>query len=326
MSTGTVKQEVPKKSALRSAGFWAIIRYEILWNIRKKKVLGMVAIALAFSIISIALAPALANFVNQKITANPDYVVSSGGISSLVLFLFALVTVMNSVSSEFESGTIVPLLTKPVSRTTVFLGKVTAAILTLIPVYVLLYVIQIVGGIAIYGPQNNLFLVSVLFIGSLVSTLVWMSIVLALGSITKSSLFAALGPFLIYIGLFISSGIISAFLGQAWILTYVPGSGNSGYLVSSQTSSVPLGTTSISTGTDSIATTLANFILHPSYYVAFAKLAGLTSVASSNLTLTVTSTEPLSVVLLTAVGVALAYVFAFLFIGWFAFRKAQISE
>ncbi|MGD0330725.1 MAG: ABC transporter permease [Nitrososphaeria archaeon] len=296
-----------------SLRFWAIVRYEILWNIRKKKVLGMVLFALVFSIIPLALAPALISIVGQTLTKNPDYVATSGGISGLIMFLFGLVAVMNSISGEFESGTIVPLLTKPVSRTMVFLGKVSAAILTLIPVYILLYVIQIVGGIIVYGPQNNLYLASLSFLGNIISTLVWIAVVLAIGSVTKSSLFAALGPFVIYIALSISAGIIAVYSGQAWILTYIPGGGNTGYVVSTANAYVSLSTTSVSTGTDGIAAALVSYVLHPSYYVLFAKISGISSSVTSS-TLTVISTEPLLEVLLTAIGVAFAYIIAFLLI------------
>ena len=185
----------------------------------------MFVVALALGIMPLALAPTLDNLVDQPFAADPNYVVGSGGIGGIVLFLFALVTVMNSVSGEFESGTIVSLLTKPVSRTMVFLGKLSAAVVTLLPVYVLLFTIDVVGGTIVYGPQNNLYLVPLSLLGSMVSTLVWLAIVLAIGSVSKSSLLAALGAFLAYVSLSISSGIISVFGGEAWVLTYLPGSG-----------------------------------------------------------------------------------------------------
>lgn len=51
---------------------------------------------------------------------------------------------MNTISGEFETGSITPLLTKPVSKNTVFLGKVVASILTLLGIYAFLtaYVTQ----------------------------------------------------------------------------------------------------------------------------------------------------------------------------------------
>lgn len=309
----TPNEEKEKTVRQKYTAFWATVRYELLWNIRKKKVLGMVIITVALVVLISVLPPILANVTHTTIPPNPNEVLTSS-IPGFFLFLFALVTVMNSFSGEFESGTIVPLLTKPISRTTVFLGKITAAVITFSPIYILLYLIVTIGGILVYGPQNDLYVVPLLFLGSVVSTLVWMSLVVAIGSVSKSSLFSALGPFLIYIGLLIGSGIVSAFPSQAWILTYLPGNGNSGALAVSSNAVASLqNATIISSGTDGIANTFVNFVLHPSYYVAFSNGTG-------------TSVEPLSTVLGTAIGLAFAYAFVFLLIGWFALRQAQISE
>ena len=89
-----------------------------------------------------------------KLTENRVVVLFVG----LAVFLFAVVTVMNNISGEFESGTIVPLLTKPVSRTMVFLGKLFATFITLLSVYAILFIYMAVGGTIVYGSQNNLHL------------------------------------------------------------------------------------------------------------------------------------------------------------------------
>jgi ABC-type transport system involved in multi-copper enzyme maturation permease subunit len=285
----------------------------------------MIVVALALAIIPLALSPILYSIIGQPLAKNPNYVVGSGGIGGLVFFLFALVSVMNSVSGEFESGTIVPLLTKPVSRTTVFLGKLSAAVITLLPVYVLLFVIQVIGGTMVYGPQDNLYLVPLSLLGTIISTLVWMTLILAIGSVSKSSLLAALGGFLTYIALYISSGILSVFSGQAWILTYLPGNGAVGYIKGSG----PLTMANLSpvgTGTDSIAAILANYILHPSSVVAFVNLGGLSTTFPQASLLTVLYTEPLLEVLLTAVAVALTYIVVFSLISWYALKRAQVLE
>jgi ABC-type transport system involved in multi-copper enzyme maturation permease subunit len=315
-----------KKLGNWSTRFWAIVRYELLWNIRKKKFAGMVVVALALGIIPLALAPTLDNLIGQPFEKNPDYVVGSGGIGGIVLFLFALVTVMNSVSGEFESGTIIPLLTKPVSRTTVFLGKLSAAVITLLPVYVFLFAIEVVGGTVVYGPQNNLYLSPLFLLGSIISTLVWLAIVLAIGSVSKSSLLAALGSFLTYVALSISSGILSVFSGEAWVLTYLPGSGAVGYIQGTVPATPLAPGISVSTGTDSIAGTLVSYILHPSSTVAFVKIGEAATQSPSALTFTVLYTEPLLNVLLTAVGVALTYIVLFSLISWYSIKRAQVTE
>jgi len=305
--------------------FWAVVKYELLWNIRKKKFIGMIVVAFALATLSLGLPVILSNMIGLPLSQNPNYVVGSGaGIGGLGFFLFALVTVMNSISGEFESGTIVPLLTKPVSRTMVFLGKLFAAFITLLSAYVVLFVYMAIGGTIVYGPQNNLYLVPLSLLGSIISAFVWVGIVLAIGSVSKSSLIAAIGAFGIFIALSISAPIVSVFSDQAWILSYVPGTGVTGYIegLGSQTPFTP--GISVSTGTDSIAANLIDYVLHPSAEVTFFKISGVRPGGSpSMIELYV---EPLSIVLLRSMAVASAYILAFLFISWYALKRAQVLE
>ncbi len=302
--------------------FWAVVKYELLWNIRKKKFLGMVIVAFVFATLGLALPVILSNMIGQSVSQNPDYAVSSGA-GALGFFLFAVVTAMNSISGEFESGTIVPLLTKPVSRTMVFLGKLFAAFIILLSTYTVLFVYTTIGGTIVYGPQNNLHLVPLTLLGNVLSTFVWIGIVLAIGSLSKSSLIAALGTFGIFIALFISAPIVSVFSEQAWVLTYVPGSGASGTLSISNGDQGVI-TRSVSTGTDTIAANLIYYILYSSSNVTFYKIGAFTpGQIPQMIELYV---EPLSLVLLRSITVAAAYILVFLFISWYALKRAQILE
>jgi len=303
--------------------FWAVVRYELLWNIRKKKFLGMVVVGFVFATLGLVLPAILSNSTGQPISQNPDYAVSSGA-GALGFFLFALVTVMNSISGEFESGTIVPLLTKPVSRTMVFLAKLFAAFIILLSTYTVLFLYTSIGATIVFGPQNNLHLVPLTLLGNILSTLVWIAIVLAIGSLSKSSLIAALGAFGIFIALFISAPIVSVFSEQAWILTYVPGNGASGILRSVGSGGQGAITRSTSTGTDSIAANLINYALYPSSNVTFFKIGALTP--GQPFPMIELYAEPLSLVLLRSIAVAATYTFAFLFIAWYAFKRAQVLE
>jgi ABC-type transport system involved in multi-copper enzyme maturation permease subunit len=298
--------------------FWAVVRYELLWNIRKKKFLGMAIFMFVIVTLGLVLPVILSNAIGQPLSQNPDYVVSSNP-GALVFFLFAIVTVMNSISGEFESGTIVPLLTKPVSRTMVFLGKLFAAFITLLLVYVVLFAYTTIGATIVYGPQNNLQLVPLSLLGSIIATFLWIAIVLAIGSLSKSSLIAALGTFCIFIALLISAQIVSVFSDQAWVLSYVPGSGVTGTLITSQNQTAVTGI-SISTGTDNTAANLINYALYPSSNVTFYKRNPFLGESQ------VLYVEPLSLVLLRSIAVALTYILAFSLISWYALKRAQILE
>jgi ABC-type transport system involved in multi-copper enzyme maturation permease subunit len=313
---------IEKSNPSWRSSFLAVVRYEILWNIRKKKFLGVLILAFGLASISLLLPVALRNLSKQPTVANPNYVITNGtGIGSFGIFLFAIVTVMNSIAGEFESGAIVPLLTKPVSRTTVYLGKISAALLTLLGAYVLLMLYLAIGGRIIYGPQNDLHLLVISLVGSILSTLVWMSIILTLGSVSKSSLIAALLGLGIWFGLNIASGILSVFSSQAWIATYFPGNGASG-----TTSSVFLNTTgpvvnvnTISTGTDSIAGNSVNYILNPNANVTFFRI----QFVGQPITM---YTEPLSLIVSRSIEVALVYILVFNVIAWYALKRAQVVE
>jgi ABC-type transport system involved in multi-copper enzyme maturation permease subunit len=298
--------------------FWAVVKYELLWNIRKKKLVGLTILVFVIVTLGLVLPVILSNATGKPLSQNPDFVVSSNP-GSLVFFLFAIVTVMNSISGEFESGTIVPLLTKPVSRTMVFLGKLFAAFITLLLVYAVLFAYTTIGATIVYGPQNNLQLVPLSLLGSVISTFLWIGIVLAMGSLSRSSLIAALGTFCIFIALSISVPIISAFSDQAWVLSYVPGSGATGTLITSQNQTMTIGK-SISTGTDNIAANFVNYALYPSSNVTFYKINPFVGESAE------LYREPLSLILLRSIAVALAYILAFSLISWYALKRAQILE
>ena len=201
--------------------FWAVVRYDMLWNIRKKKFIGIIILSFVFATLGLVLPVVLSS---TPIEANPDYVIGVS-MSSFAFFLFALATAMNSISSEFESGTIVPLLTKPVSRTMVFLGKLFAAFIIILIAYTILYVYTAVGGILIYGPQNSLQLMPFALLGDVISTFIWVALILAMGALSKNTMIAALVGLGVFLALLIALPIVSVFAGPSPALNYIPGSG-----------------------------------------------------------------------------------------------------
>jgi len=305
--------------------FLAVVRYELLWNIRKKKFLGVLILAFIFATLALALPVILNNLNNLPTEPNPDYVITTGtGIGNIGFFLFALVSVMNSISGEFESGSIVPLLTKPVSKTTIYLSKIFAALLTILGAYVLLIIYLSAGGYIIYGPQNNLHLLFITLLGSIMSTLVWMSIVLAMGSVSKSSMLAALLGIGVWFGLMIAQGILSVFSNQAWILAYAPGEGAPGTL----NISGPITHGGISTGTDYIATNLITYILNPTANVTFYRIeiTGQNQGQGPGMIRVPLYTELISLVVARSIAVAAIYIIVFNFIAWYALKRAQVAE
>jgi ABC-type transport system involved in multi-copper enzyme maturation permease subunit len=301
--------------------FWAVVRYEMLWNIRKKRFIGALIFAFVFASIQFAL-PAFFN-----INANPYFAVTFSA-GNLTFVLFAIVTAMNSISGEYESGTIVPLLTKPVSRTMVFLGKLFAIFIIILAAYGIIFVYSMVGGIIVYGPQNSLYLVPLGLIGDIISTFIWVAIVLAAGAISKNSLLAFLMAFGLFIALAIGGGLFSQLSDNPGGLNYIPGSGASGTLNIAGGQNITIQNVTVntfsstSTGTDAIGVNMVKSILYSGANVSFyhTNLFNMTQPPQ------LLYTEPISLIALRSIGVSLVYIAVFLFIAWYAFKRSQILE
>ena len=301
--------------------FWAVVRYEMLWNIRKKRFIGALIFAFVFASIQFAL-PAFFN-----INANPNFAVTFTA-GTLTFVLFAIVTAMNSISGEYESGTIVPLLTKPVSRTMVFLGKLFAIFIIILAAYGIIFAYSIVGGIIVYGPQNSLYLVPLGLIGDIISTFIWVAIVLAAGAISKNSLLAFLMAFGLFIALAIGGGLVSQLSDNPGALNYIPGAGASGTLNIAGGQNITIQNVTVntfsstSTGTDAIGVNMAKSILYPGANVSFYH----TNIFNMTQPPQLLYSESISLITLRSTGVAFAYIAVFLFIAWFAFKRSQILE
>ena len=299
--------------------FWAVVRYEMLWNIRKKKFIGVIIIAFIFATLAWALPLVLSATTDQPINANPEYAVTFT-IPAFGMFLFALITAMNSFSSEFENGTIVPLLTKPVSRTMVFLGKLFAAFIIILVTYTILFAYTIIGGIFVYGPQNSLELVPMGLLGNIISTFIWVAIILAAGALSKSTIVSVLIDLGFFIGLLLAVPIVSVFAGPSPVLNYVPSSGASGTLLTAQ------GAITIGAGTDNIGVNLMNYVLYPSANVDFNRTSIQIQGGQPNITQTFAYSEPLSLIIARSVATATVYTVVLLIIAWVAFKRAQVLE
>ena len=301
-------------------GFLAILYYEFLWNLRKKKILGL--FILVFTIVTLFLGlPPLLDYINGvTLTKNPNTVTDFfSGFIGIFLFLIAVAATMNTISGEFETGTITPLLTKPVSKNTVFVGKIVASVLTLLAIYAFLTVYVVVAALVIEGSQNNLELAALGLLGMTVATVVWASIVILLGTVSKSSLVSALGSFGVYIGLTIAGAILGSVYGQTTILFYGPGNGATG-----STSGCGGGEgTTFSTGTDNLGYLLIQLVLQPNTVLNY---CGVRFRGGMPTELFTSSSGTIADAALRALGVSGAYIIILLLASWYAFHRSQIVE
>ncbi len=272
--------------------------------------------------LELALPPLLDYYQGQPLTPSPDVVSNFfKGLAGIFMFLIAVATTMNTISGEFETGSITPLLTKPVSKNTVFIGKIVASFITLLAIYAFLTAYAVAGAVLIDGTQNNLQLVPLGLIGLTVSTMVWASLVILLGTLSKSSLVAALGSFGVWIGVTIVGGVLGSIFGQTAILFYAPGSGATGSTTGCGAGRLEAGGT-FATGTDNLGFMLMQWALNGGTtlnFCGFRFRAGATETFLA-------SSDTIANVALRDLGVTVAYLAVFLFLSWYSFRRAQIIE
>jgi ABC-2 type transport system permease protein len=317
MNSNKQAQELSKGSASWFRRFMAIVRYELLWNIRKKKFIGVIIIAFLLTTLNLVLPFVL----DESISKNAHYAITCG-VDGISLFLFAVAIAVNSVSSEFESGSIVPLLTKPVSRTTVFLGKLFSAFIILLISFTVIATYTTVGSTFIYGTQSNLGLLPVVLFGSVISAFVWISILFTMNTITKNTTLTVIIALGLLISLF-AMPVVSVLSGPSPALNYLPGQGASGALIT-----VDNATISVIAGTDALGTNLVHMLLYSGQNVSFSKL-DIWSVQVGDQTLPTAEllyTESIEFVALRGLAISFTYIIVFLLIGWFAFKKAKIDE
>ncbi|MFW5932758.1 MAG: ABC transporter permease [Candidatus Hadarchaeota archaeon] len=304
----------------------AIVRYEILWNIRKKKVIAMVLVAFGIASLSLFLPVLL-----EGSDPTPGYFVDNLlNPPDLVLVILAIAISMNTISGEFEDGTIEPLASKPISRGRIYLGKIIAMIILLVGIYSLLEVYTLAGSRILYGPQSgvNLSVAAAPFLLTL-STLVWISISMIFGSLTKSSVAAAIGTVGIFFAISIGAGLVVAFAPESGgVINYLPGNGEAGNVTENYYPNLSDDGLSIQTGTNALS---RQFLL----YSHDGSAEVIVTEERFNFEGIETGESPfeeigyhsytMSEVFWRALLVSFAYIVGLGLVGWYGFKRSDIS-
>ncbi|MEM2955302.1 MAG: ABC transporter permease [Nitrososphaerales archaeon] len=304
-----------KKKASSLSKFRALLKYEILWNLRKRKFQAILLIIILVQMIAFVVPVIFSSITGQVIQQDPYKALSSP--SGFFIFLIAIAIGMNSIPEEFEHGRAHILFSKPVSRSLIFLAKIAAALIILTIAYTILYLIGLGLSYAIYGPQDYVVFSPILILGILLSTILYLSMVFFLGAVSKSSIIAALGSFGILIGLGITVGILGVFAGQAWIADYIPSGGQSGMIVDNGMF--------IQTGTDNLGVILSQLAINPNANVNVTYVIGY-QLGPPPTILYESQIIPISQVALRALGVASAYILPLMLVAWILFKRSEIKE
>jgi ABC-type transport system involved in multi-copper enzyme maturation permease subunit len=202
----------------------------------------------------------------------------------------------------------------------IFLGKVFGVFIILVVSYVLLFGYSTVGSILVYGPQHNLQYMPVIIVGSLISTFIWVSVLFAVGAMSKNTITTVISVIILFLAFFFAAPIIGELSGPSPGLNFFPGTGANGNILGTNVS--------VSSGTDNIGINIVYFAIYPSANVTYYKI-NLTAVRvgeASIPTAGLVYTESISFVAIRALAVAAAYIAGLMIVAWVAFKRSQILE
>ena len=123
-----------------------------------------------------------------------------------------------------------------------------------------------------------------------------------------------------FIGILFAVPIVSVFAGTSPALNYVPGSGATGAMITTQEK------IGVGAGTDNIGSNLINYVLYPSANVDFNSTNIEMQDGQPIITQTFAYSEPISLVTSRSVATAMVYITVLLIVAWTAFKWAQILE
>ena len=205
---------------------WSVTSYEFKWDVRKKKVYAGFGIVILI-IVGIGLAY---RFFFTDIKSGGQYylwdnliiAVTNDFLSGLFPLLLGALLAVDTIAWEYDRGTILPLLSQPLTRGEIYAGKLVEKFLLLLVMSGLILILSIVTAEVEAGTQKYLVWGVAVALGFTLETMVFASLGFLLGSVIKSPgllIVAVLGIF--FGGLF--GGIIfEAKYGLQMWMSYIP--------------------------------------------------------------------------------------------------------
>ena len=205
---------------------WAVARYEMTWDLKKKRTY-IIMILMILTAVSIGyVLPVLLGVTDLPTFFGLSwpwweltvFLVFNEGISGLFPLLMGGFIATESIAAEFDKGTIVPLLSQPVRRWEVYLGKFLGKVVILLAVAVLLTAVSIGSAEASLGGQGDLLLFPVVAFVALATFIEYTSLAFFFGSFLKSSSQVFLVLLALLFGVTIGVGILGLKFGpQLWM-------------------------------------------------------------------------------------------------------------
>ncbi len=198
---------------------FAVMSNEVLKFLRGKKIYVYLVLLALFLSLDILL-PLFLEVDGEVMTLTDDGAEIARGVLndlSLALLIMATLFSASSISSEFEERTALILLTKPIRRTTIIMGKFMASVfvgvVTLVFYYILAIAFYLISGTA---PTGDLFAGFVMYIFMILMVVAVATLVSAFAK--KSSTSAVLTLFVLLVFPLILEAILASRGFDTWFL------------------------------------------------------------------------------------------------------------
>lgn len=180
----------------------AVARYELTWDLRKRRTPIVVGLILLASLYFAYFVPIIfgksittettllgISFGSELWWVNTVFDVFNLFASGLFPLLIGGFIAADSLATEFDENTIIPLFSQPVRRAEVYVGKLFAKVLLLLGVSVLFTLVTIGFSEASLGAQGNLGMVPLMVFAEFGAFLEFAAIGFFIGSIARSGMF-----------------------------------------------------------------------------------------------------------------------------------------
>jgi len=186
----------------------SIVKYELRWNLRKKRFFIFLLVSLILETFTILIPLSIPQFPVVKSRIGLEFGVLT--LHPFITMLASIAIVMNSFPEEYNSGHLSILFTKPIKRHLILLGKTLGSLLSVSIMVLFSTVYAFLLSWILYGAQSHLTGYLIAFLSISLSSLFFVTFINLLGILTKSSIASALFTFLLYITLTVLEGFLIA--------------------------------------------------------------------------------------------------------------------
>lgn len=205
----------------------AVSSYEFRWDIRKVRILAIIIFSVALVLTVGLVAPKTAGINNLGIKSNlwwigsiNDVVVSF--VSGIFPLIISVIISADSISWEFDKGTISSLFSQPVTRTEVYVGKFLEKVFVVLLISLLVTVSAIISSTISVGGQTSLSWAPIVFLLFALLTLSMVSVSFFLGTIVKSSGLMVGLLFVFFFAFVIGTILTASYNGFNMAMTFAP--------------------------------------------------------------------------------------------------------